>query len=75
MLKFYMHEDRLIGVVLPVRTFIKFVGGGDVHSKEVITRLAKKTDILLLPPPSEIIDYNAEICNFLRRSKLTFQIF
>ncbi|BCU68775.1 glycosyltransferase family 4 protein [Stygiolobus caldivivus] len=65
----------MIGVVVPVRTFINFFGGGEVHSKEVITRLAKKTDLLLLPPSSEIINNCREICNYLDKIPFDFPSF
>lgn len=65
----------MIGFVLPLRVFIKFVGGGDVHSKEVINRLARKTDLFLLPPPSEIINNCKEIYNYLDKIPFEFPSF
>lgn len=62
----------MIGIILPIRTFLKFVGGGDVHSKEVISRLAKKVDIIIFPPPSEILNERNEICSSLDNIPFTF---
>ncbi|XDF44305.1 glycosyltransferase family 4 protein [Saccharolobus solfataricus] len=62
----------MIGIVSPIRAFLKFIGGAEVHSKEVISRLAKKVDIILFPLPSEILNERNEICNFLDNIPFAF---
>ncbi|WP_218261527.1 glycosyltransferase family 4 protein [Saccharolobus shibatae] len=58
----------MIAVVVPIGMFVKFVGGGEVHTKEVVNRLSKTTDVMILPYIEDVINFNdKEICEIYEK--------
>ena len=57
----------MISVVVPLEMFTEFVGGGEVHSNEILKRLSKTTDVFIIPYTNNIVNFkNKKICELLR---------
>ena len=57
----------MISVIVPLEMFTDFVGGAEIHSNEVIKRLSKITDVLILPYFNNITNFNnKKICETYR---------
>lgn len=48
----------MISVIVPLEMLTEFWGGSGVHSNEILKRLSKVTDILILPYINDMVNFN-----------------